>query len=174
MKSHLWTWFETWVWNATDPGCHHLGESLLFNLPCAGDKSVSRISFWFLSPGQNMLGPGHQFSKAYGLLSGLAQDLRGLRKAQEGNTGNLRSFIPTPGHPAQQKLHPTWISFWAMGHRNYKHGSKRSFAKSGLKTRSITICWSGPQTGGWGTVPGTPGCVPTPVKLSRARGFILP
>lgn len=44
----------------------------------------------FLSSGKNRLGTSHQFSRAYGLLSSLAQDLRQLRKAQEGNPGNTR------------------------------------------------------------------------------------
>lgn len=44
----------------------------------------------FLSSGKNRLGTSHQFFRAYGLLSSLAQDLRQLRKAQEGNPGNTR------------------------------------------------------------------------------------
>lgn len=75
----------------------------------------------FLSPGKNRLGQGHQVSRAYGLPSGLARDLRRLRKAKQ--------VIPCQLYP----LHITWLNknsflprscFWAVSHGNYDHSSQ--------------------------------------------------
>lgn len=148
LKSSLWTWFKTWLWNDMDPGCHHLAESFLFNIPCESDKSVSEISFWRrliwklmglqepllwnLQPSQHPLGLEEGFLDTRKEQAGMRLPVRQgiwvpfwrLRKVQEGNTGNTRSFYP---------LHVTWLnkcsflpgtSFWAISHENYDHGSQ--------------------------------------------------
>lgn len=97
-----------------------------------------------------------------------------LRKATQVILGKFYPFHVTQLH---KSTFLPGTSFWAIIHGNYDHSSQdqRVFCKSGLESRSITVCWSKSQINeGCGTVPGIFGCVPTPRKHSMAWGFILP
>lgn len=167
-------------------------------IPYASNKSVLQISFrwrpiwkllelrepllltftaWSISPAT---GPGHPFSRAYGLLMGcflgwpeISGDWGRLRKTTQAPPDHIYPLQVTSSTKAPSYLGPP-SDLEVMEITTMAAKSKRSFAKSGLETRSVTICWSGPRTGGCATAPGIFGCVPTPVKLSMARGVIPP
>lgn len=129
---------------------------------------------------KDKLGLGHPFSRAYGLLMGcflgwpeISGDWGRLRKTTQAPPDHIYPLQVTSSTKAPSYLGPP-SDLEVMEITTMAAKSKRSFAKSGLETRSVTICWSGPRTGGCATALGIFGCVPTPVKLSMARGVIPP